>query len=286
MGSERIAALLLAGLVLAAPARALGFPRGTDAATVRGPLLLASESDSLAAPPATPEAADSVAPPAAAGTPPAAPATPADSAAPSPCGFRPHWVFSLRAGSYAAPEREGHLVHAAAPFALGATFGFLRRPNLEIGGTIMILGASYDGPPIAPFGYSEVSDHRSLSSWGFGMSVREIYPSRGIQPFAEAGLSFTSTAVSAPVYDYSQLQSWLGVETGRKDESVQQFAPHVALGLDIPVSKKVALAFEYRRMWLGGDFGPLSGGDVPVAGGMYQMIVRASDLHPKKHWLF
>jgi opacity protein-like surface antigen len=196
-------------------------------------------------------------------------------------GFRPHLVWTLRLGNYDPPEREGQLVQADLPLTFAAACGYQFSPHLEVGGEGTGFGAIYDGPHLPDSPNGSFSDERPLSNWGLGATARGLYPLRWFKPYAEVGVGYSTTTVSADVNEYVGFWPFIfSKKVGTRDVTVSGLAPHVALGADLSVSKHVPIGAEYRRMWLRGDFGALSNGEVVVAESFYSVVIRTTRLGP------
>jgi opacity protein-like surface antigen len=170
--------------------------------------------------------------------------------------------------------------------AFGTNAGYRILPNLEIGGDLSGLLASYDGPDLSSSSYDAMSNHRSLSCWGLGANVRGLRALGVAVPYAEAGISYYSTVVSMSKYDLTKLVAWFGISTSTRHRTDSEIAPHAAVGIDFAVSKRTSVGLEYRRLWLHGDFGELSGGEVSIAESVYQVVIRSSMLGARRRWPF
>ena len=194
-------------------------------------------------------------------------------------GFRPHFVWTLKLGSYDAPEREGQLVHAIYPVTFGTAGGYQINPYFEVGGEVTAFMAGYEGPHVPAPLNSTISDQRPLSNWGLGATVRGLYPLGRFTPYAELGVGHSSTTVSADVSEYVGFWPLIFPKVvDAREETVSGFAPHVSLGADCAVSRHASIGVEYRRMWLKGDFEELSNGEVVVGESFYSLVIRITRL--------
>jgi opacity protein-like surface antigen len=202
-------------------------------------------------------------------------------------GFRPRIVWTFKCGSYDAPEREGQLVHANYPLTSAAACGYRVSPNFEVGGELTGFIVGYEGPPVPAPPNRSVSDQRPLSNWGLGATVRGFYPFRWFQPYAEMGVACSSTTISADVSEYVGFWPFVfSKKVDTREETVSGLAPHLSLGVDLAVSKYASIGAEYRRMWLKGDFGRLSNGEVVVAESFYSFVFRTTRLGGGLLWPF
>jgi hypothetical protein len=185
-----------------------------------------------------------------------------------PVKVRPWYVpesVSLLAGSHSVTALPYGLTNPSSTFQLGADAWWPMRRWLSFGIQTSTVFANFQGRDLSSGGIY-TSGHRSFSAWGLGVSLRSHVERRHLRPFAEIGASSTTMSLSAPEYDYSQLQSWLGIATGSRSSKSEVLSPHVAAGLEVAIGPNGGVGFEVRRDWMSADFGELSVGTLDAGG--------------------
>lgn len=139
---------------------------------------------------------------------------------------------------------------------LGAGYRF--QPNWTAELNVISLDREYETPEWIRNFWGGVDEGMSLETRGLELGLRAMHTTRRWELFAGVGAGYyrSEMAVSGDLLGYP-------VDIENEKDSAAGY--RVSLGADL-VLRHVRLGLEYRYLFLRGDFGELSGGDVDIGG--------------------
>lgn len=197
----------------------------------------------------------------------AAPASAADSTATVPT--KPsRFYWSVAIGDFNADENPGRMEHDHWSFGFSSAIGYRFDRRLSVEAELPFSFASVEAPALPARSDGRFyGDGRSIETWGLAVSLVASQPVKWFHPYVRAGAGLYQSRVSVSVIEYQGVFPFVfPVPVDREGESAIGFAPHVAAGANFMVSRYAYLGLEIRRLWMKGDFGQLSSGNVKTGG--------------------
>lgn len=172
-------------------------------------------------------------------------------------GRRPaYWYAS--AGNFKGEETTGQLEGAGSGYGLVVGFGVPQNRYVAVEGEVAVYSNKYNTPPLtAPFGGS-IDTRMRVTSSGFVGNAKALYDfSRGaVYAGAGFGIFWSDLTISGTIFGLPASNT----------ETDMAFGYQLIGGGEVAVGKASRLGVEYRRVFLNGNFGEFTAGDVSIGG--------------------
>lgn len=175
--------------------------------------------------------------------------------------------FSFGAGEF-RPDSQDNEGGRSRGLGFSGALGLQFNPYLSAELALTIATQKYDRPEaIVGCLLCNLSDRIDVTTSGASVLGKIAYPIKQVQPYAGAGIGiFRSEAVL-----YGSL---LGFPGDYERDTDTAFAPTALAGVEIQVSRRSALAAEYRYTRLDADFGNLSNDTISLSGASVMLVYR------------
>lgn len=148
-------------------------------------------------------------------------------------------------------------------FAGGVGWRFSRHVALEL--ELLYTGQEADMPVLQSSGSTPAAGRQRahVYVYGFGGTVRFLYPVGRLQPYAGVGLGYYAAEIS----EFGSIPNFF-LNSSFSERRDHGTGTHFVLGFEYAFAPTSAWRFEYRWLRLDADFGPEFGGPTRIGGGM------------------
>ncbi len=177
------------------------------------------------------------------------------------------WFVSLGGGNF-KPDTGGEIGGRSGQSALALDLGYAYNEYLSAALDISDSVQRYDTPSnIVPPLLGTINGRIGLGTSGLSIVGKAGYPLGAFRPYVGAGvgLFFSEARLSGSI---------LGGLPASREEKDSGLGELLLLGADLRLSNTWLLGVEYRQIFLKGDFGDLSNGEVDLGGSSVMAVLR------------